>query len=43
MRKLLLAGAALLALTGAANAAFISDLGIDPNANVGPWSWVRHF
>jgi hypothetical protein len=35
MRKLLLAGAALLALTGAANAAFVSDLGVDPNINVG--------
>ena len=34
MRKLLLAGAALLAFTSAGNAAFVADLGADPNAGV---------
>ena len=35
MRKLLLVTAAVLALTTAGNAAIISDLGLDPNRDVG--------
>jgi hypothetical protein len=35
MKKLLLAAAAVLALTTAGNTAIISDLGLDPNLNVG--------
>ena len=34
MRKLLLAGAALLAFSGVANAALISNLGADPNVGI---------
>jgi hypothetical protein len=35
MKKLLLATVALLALTGASQAAIIADLGVDPNINLG--------